>query len=122
MSCIGLIQLDDHRKCLFSKERICEIERLASYLSIALDKLRTEDALRYNQDHLRTIMEQAPEGYGVYGPEMIQSNVHGMMEKLIQRETTNQGSLDLMFIRVNRMAQRSDPKHFHQIERGKPTV
>jgi PAS domain S-box-containing protein len=50
---LGLLQLNDRRKGLFSAEAIELWERLAGYLAVALAKCRSEDALRKAQEELR---------------------------------------------------------------------
>jgi PAS domain S-box-containing protein len=50
---LGLLQLNDRRKGLFSPEVIDLWERLAGYLAVALAKYRSEDALRQAEEELR---------------------------------------------------------------------
>jgi two-component system cell cycle sensor histidine kinase/response regulator CckA len=50
---LGLLQLNDRRKGLFSAEVIELWERLAGYLAAALAKCRSEDALRQAEEELR---------------------------------------------------------------------
>ncbi|HET6421798.1 MAG TPA: PAS domain S-box protein [Geobacteraceae bacterium] len=50
---LGLIQLNDRRKGLFSPEAIDLWERLAGYLAVALAKCRSENALRQAEEDLR---------------------------------------------------------------------
>jgi two-component system cell cycle sensor histidine kinase/response regulator CckA len=50
---LGLFQLNDRRKGLFSPEAIELWERLAGYLAVALAKCCSEDALRKAQEELR---------------------------------------------------------------------
>ena len=47
---LGLLQLNDHRKGMFTAETIALWERLASYLAVALAKLRAEDGLRLSEE------------------------------------------------------------------------
>ena len=49
---LGLIQLNDRRKGLFSAETIAHWERLAAYLAVALAKSRAEQALMDNRERL----------------------------------------------------------------------
>ena len=44
--CMGLLQLNDHRRGVFSKETIYLWERLAGYLTIALLRFRDEEEIR----------------------------------------------------------------------------
>jgi len=59
---LGLLQLNDRRKGLFSLEVIALWERLAGYLSVALANLRAEGALRASEEKHRRIVETANEG------------------------------------------------------------
>jgi PAS domain S-box-containing protein len=50
---LGLIQLNDRRKGMFSPEIIAMWERLAGYLSVALAKVLTEEAMQQKEADLR---------------------------------------------------------------------
>lgn len=55
---VGLIQLNDRRKDVFTAEKIGLWERLAHYLAVALARLRAEDALRGLDAHKRLFYRQ----------------------------------------------------------------
>ena len=50
--CLGLLQLNDRRKGLFSPEGIAQWERLTGYLAVALGKLRAEENLHKLNEEL----------------------------------------------------------------------
>ena len=57
--CMGLLQLNDHRKGAFSRESIYLWERLAGYLAIALVRFRTEeDIQQLNQTLEQRVIER----------------------------------------------------------------
>jgi PAS domain S-box-containing protein len=58
----GLLQLNDGRKGQFSPASIALWERLADQLAIALEKFRTEMALRESEERFRQVVESAPVG------------------------------------------------------------
>jgi PAS domain S-box-containing protein len=58
---LGLLQLNDKRKGLFTPEHIDFWERLADYTAAALAKLRAEDALRESETRFQKLVEGAPE-------------------------------------------------------------
>jgi PAS domain S-box-containing protein len=60
---IGLIQLNDKRKGMFSLEMISMFERLADYLVVALSKTRTEEALREAYEKLQAQSEELELAY-----------------------------------------------------------
>ena len=62
---LGLIQLNDHRKGLFTAETIAFWERLAGYLAVAMAKSRTENKLRESETNLREAQEVACLGFYV---------------------------------------------------------
>jgi signal transduction histidine kinase len=53
---IGLMQLNDRRKGLFSAELIALIERLADSMAIAVVRRQADDALRESEEHYRAIV------------------------------------------------------------------
>ncbi|WP_424357519.1 PAS domain S-box protein [Methanocella sp. MCL-LM] len=55
---MGLLQLNDRRKGLFSPGIIALWERLADYLAVALAKLRTEDALRESLKEKEVLLKE----------------------------------------------------------------
>ena len=59
---LGLLQLNDRRKGLFTADLIALWERIAGYLSVALAKLRMEEKLREAEANYRQIVETANEG------------------------------------------------------------
>jgi PAS domain S-box-containing protein len=56
---LGLVQLNDPRKCLFSVELVHLWESLADYLAVGLTKHRADEALRENERRYRTLFESA---------------------------------------------------------------
>ncbi|MHC1744198.1 MAG: histidine kinase dimerization/phosphoacceptor domain -containing protein [Syntrophobacteraceae bacterium] len=56
---LGLIQLNDRRKNMFSRELIAMWERLAGYLAVGLAKSRTEEALRESESRYRELVQNA---------------------------------------------------------------
>ena len=54
---LGLLQLNDRRKGLFTAELIALWERMAGYLSVALAKLHTEEKLRTSELNLKTLFD-----------------------------------------------------------------
>ena len=56
---LGLIQLNDRRQNMFSPEVIALWERLAGYLSVALSRLRADEALRESEARLRLALDAA---------------------------------------------------------------
>jgi len=59
---LGLLQLNDRQKGRFSPKTIAFWERLAGYLAVALVKFRAEEALRDNEQQLKTIIRNINEG------------------------------------------------------------
>jgi len=62
---LGLLQLNDPRKELFTPEVIAQWERLADQLAVALARFRAEEALRESEARLQTIVENLGEGVAV---------------------------------------------------------
>ncbi len=50
---LGLLQLNDRRRGMFSPEAVALWERLAGHLAVALSKFRTEEQLRKSEEHAR---------------------------------------------------------------------
>ncbi|HXX58800.1 MAG TPA: GAF domain-containing protein [Thermodesulfovibrionales bacterium] len=59
---LGLIQLNDRRKGMFTPEGIAHWERLAGYLAVALAKSRSEEALRVSEEKLSLALRAADMG------------------------------------------------------------
>jgi len=55
----GLFQFNDRRKGRFTPEKIALYENLVDYISIALSKLRSDDALRETSERFRMIFEHS---------------------------------------------------------------
>jgi PAS domain S-box-containing protein len=55
---LGLLQLNDQRKGMFSADAIAFWERLAGYLSVALAKLRAEQALQESEQRLKLSLRE----------------------------------------------------------------
>jgi PAS domain S-box-containing protein len=65
---IGLLQLNDKRRDLFSARRIAIWERLADQLAVAISKLRAEESLRSNEEKLDLALRSA--GLGVWSIDL----------------------------------------------------
>ncbi|HEY3420262.1 MAG TPA: ATP-binding protein [Methanomassiliicoccales archaeon] len=59
---LGLLQLNDHRKGLFTVSQIARWERLAGYLSVAVSKFRAEEEIRDSEAKYRGLFENLQEG------------------------------------------------------------
>ncbi len=59
---LGLMQLNDRRKGMFSAETIAVWERLADHLAVAVAKHRADEALRVNQSRLDLALRSAHMG------------------------------------------------------------
>jgi PAS domain S-box-containing protein len=57
----GLIQLNDHRRGLFSPERIATYRRIADHVASFLAKRQARDALRKSEAHLRALLDSIPD-------------------------------------------------------------
>ncbi len=64
---LGLLQLNDRRKGVFSPETIGLWERLADQLAVALAKFLTEDALRQSETRFSTVFHSSPIGIVISG-------------------------------------------------------
>jgi len=71
---LGLIQLNDLRKGMFSAETIAVWERLADYLAVAVAKYRTDEALKENQSRLDLALKSAQ--MGVWSLDLIENTRH----------------------------------------------
>ncbi|MBI4786928.1 MAG: DUF4118 domain-containing protein [Chloroflexi bacterium] len=59
---LGLLQLNDHRKAMFSPENIGFWERLADHLAVALAKFRADEAVRASEERYRHTLDHMMEG------------------------------------------------------------
>jgi PAS domain S-box-containing protein len=66
--CLGLLQLNDRRKGMFTPETIALWERLAGYLGVALARAQAEEALRESEDRFRVAQELSPDGFTILRP------------------------------------------------------
>jgi len=73
---LGLLQLSDRRKGLFTAEKIAFFEGLAEYTTIALTKLESDRARRASEERLRALFETSEAGYFFIDPEGIFRNVN----------------------------------------------
>jgi signal transduction histidine kinase len=58
---LGLLQLNDRRKGMYSIEMIEQWERLAGYLAVALSKFQTEEDLKKSEARYRSLFENIQE-------------------------------------------------------------
>jgi PAS domain S-box-containing protein len=54
---LGLLQLNDRRRGMFTPESIALWERLAGYLAVGIAKLRSDEALRESQQRMQAVVE-----------------------------------------------------------------
>jgi PAS domain S-box-containing protein len=80
---LGLLQLNDRRRGLFTPEMIALWERLAGYLSLALAKSRAGEALRISEDHYRRIVETASEGIWAMDSANLTTYVNRRMAEML---------------------------------------
>jgi PAS domain S-box-containing protein len=60
---LGLLQLNDRRKGIFSREEISAWERLADHLAVALAKFRAEEELQESEQGYRSLFDNMLDGY-----------------------------------------------------------
>jgi PAS domain S-box-containing protein len=65
---LGLLQFNDRRKGMFTKEKIAFFEGLAEYITVALMKLESDRALRSSEEHLRVVLDTSEAGYFFIDP------------------------------------------------------
>lgn len=65
---LGLLQLNDRQKGRFDAETINQFETLAGYVTVAFEKLLSEQALRSSEEHLREVLETTEAGYFFIDP------------------------------------------------------
>ncbi|SPF39234.1 PAS domain S-box (fragment) [Syntrophobacter sp. SbD1] len=58
---MGLLQLNDRREGMFSPEIIAQWERLAGYLSVAISRSQSGDALRESEERFRVMANSIPQ-------------------------------------------------------------
>lgn len=68
---LGLIQLNDSRKGLFTAEKITFFERLADNIALALSQLQTNKKLQESDNRIKSIFKAAPIGIGVVTERII---------------------------------------------------
>ena len=71
---LGLIQLNDRRKGMFSAETIAVWERLADHLAVAVAKYRADEALRKAHDELELRVQERTAELKTYMARLEQSN------------------------------------------------
>ena len=62
---LGLVQLNDHGKGLFTAETIAFWERLAGYLAVAVAKSRTDKMLRESEERLKNVINTPMVAVGI---------------------------------------------------------
>jgi len=67
---LGLMQLNDTRKDLFSTQSIALWERLADYLALSLSRFTLEDARRESEEKLRMLIEYAPVALAMFDTKL----------------------------------------------------
>ena len=60
---LGLLQLNDRRKGIFSPQKIAFWEKLAGYLATAISKFQAEEALQESEKRYRTLFNSMDEGF-----------------------------------------------------------
>ena len=73
---IGLIQLCDHRKGLFTRETIEFLEGLSASIGIAVARRRAVEALRLSEARVRALFEASPDALFVVGPDGLYTEVN----------------------------------------------
>ena len=68
---VGLLQVNDHRKGIFTPARISLLEILGDNISIALDKFHAEENLKHSEEKYRLLSEQSGVGVGLYSKDGI---------------------------------------------------
>ncbi len=66
---LGLLQVNDKRKGIFSATKLKVLEFLADNLAIAISKFIMEEELRGSEEKYRLLSEQSGVGVGLYSPE-----------------------------------------------------
>ena len=78
----GLFQFNDKKKGCFTPEKISLYENLVNYLSIAISKLISDEALRESEQFNLQIINNAEEGVVVYGTDLRYRVWNSYMERL----------------------------------------
>jgi PAS domain S-box-containing protein len=66
---LGLLQLNDRRKGMFTPEAIARWERLAGYLAVAVAKARAEESMRESEARLRLLSGTAGQLLAIEDPQ-----------------------------------------------------
>jgi len=62
---LGLLQLNDRRRGMFTNEDITLWERLSGYLAVALSRAFAEESLRKSETRFRQVVESSPVAIGI---------------------------------------------------------
>jgi PAS domain S-box-containing protein len=86
---LGLLQLNDKRKCIFSPEIIVLWERMADYLAVALAKFQAEEALQEAHDNLeQKVEERTVEIEEAY--QLVKENEVKLKDTVLELERSNE--------------------------------
>jgi PAS domain S-box-containing protein len=77
---IGILQLNDKRKNMFTRQMIAFFEGIGSSIGIAIGRKRAEDALRESEGKLKSIFRAAPIGIG-----LVNNRVLGWTNERLQK-------------------------------------
>jgi PAS domain S-box-containing protein len=75
---LGLLQLNDRRKGLFSPQLIGQWERFADYLGVALAKFHAEEALKESEERLHFALETSH--IGAWDLDLVHHTTHRSLE------------------------------------------
>ena len=78
----GLLQLNDRKKGLFTREKITLYENLADYISVSMAKLKSDELLKKSQKFNMHIINNAEEGIIVLDTELRYQVWNPYMERL----------------------------------------
>ena len=86
---LGLLQINDKRKDMFSSETIALWERMADYLAVALAKFQAEEALKEAHDNLeKKVEERTVEIEEAY--QLVKENEFKLKDTVLELERSNE--------------------------------